>query len=342
MRNIFLEQLFMTGQPACEVPARIRETATLLTDKYIRNNIILVELADYEVHRAINNRFINLLLAGIIDPNTTCIDLKITNEMEVELYHRFKQGDETAGPYEVAFLSYRVANFMYDKLKPLPKEPLRSDIAMSLYLKLLDIIKNEWNRETRIPRQYLEYCFLSTLRQTMWENSPMFLSKRRYEISRVLWKLFGSEMNDLPVEQLLEGYNSLGLSTKISANDVEFIRAQKDQPRDWRLEEKEQDELANEWMNDGKFFEQHCSDLIKYAIVSRTLELAKKMDTSLDERTILLIVRSLQNFFDEKRGKGFKKSVLRLLAAEIEVVPITYEMVMYCYATSVKEVKDWL
>lgn len=327
--------MFLTEAPCGEIPAGYKRAAAGLTDRYIRRNIILNELADESVRTAIYNRYLHLMLDGCIPPTELSLDLHITPEMEAALYEAFRTGEKNADVLLVAFLSYHVAKFLRAKFHPLPEEPLLSELTMSLYTRLFDVLRNEWQKERMISTAYLEYSFLDEMRKVLWQNSTMQLSVRRYKLSYMLRRIFGDAFDELSVEDIIDGYNALGLCTKISRNDIDAIRMQRAAFGDlcaWGT-------LNHSVCCDLQYYFDSYEDLLEYEIERRTFEMARKMDSSLDERTMLAIVHSLQDFFEDKKGKGFKTEALRRLAADISVVPVTFEMVMYCYATSVKEVR---
>lgn len=331
MRNMLLEKLLLTARPEEEVPKAIVRKANQLTDLYIANFIMLPDKGGYKVRVLVYNRFVNLLLRGSIILETQSCNLFITTEMETAIYRQYQLRAAEAEEYVIAFLSYRVANFVHAKFHPLPEYHKLCDIILELYMALFQAIDRHTRLDIRIPGAYLDCLFVRQMWETLRMDCPLSMDRDKYCTIRCIRKTLGDSIYTLTPEEIVEAFRLQGrrvTRTEAEAAQRTYISLDADRAGEgmWELQH------LLPYYDD-------FSEMQEAEVQARTLELARKMEMSMTMATVLLVIASLREYYDmASRQAVLGRRRIAEAARVLDIRPRIYVMVMFCFATSVKEV----
>lgn len=334
MNSSLLKNIFFTEMPDGEIPKAYMQKAGVLATHYINRNIPLPNKGGHKTFILIRNRFLNLLLDGTIPFNTTSINLYVTEEMKLVLCREIQAGTEESGDYFVAFLSYRIQNFLNTHYCWVKDTHDYEDLVSSLYENFLLLIKKANLSVMGIPDSYLYPNFKGTVLNSLRMRDAFTKDRNCYSTVETIRNSFPDELASSSTEDIIIQMRTDKRKKDIPASYVEAAR--------YTVYSVE-DQLAREHRRDGA-----CISLLPPVhddyrpiydeeIMNLTFSLARNMDGSLSITDITVVINLLLDYFDdEKHTKKLSVRKLRECARRCNIKPAVFEMVMNCFVSTLQ------
>lgn len=330
-----LMKTFQTQMPKGVIPEAYLRKANTLAAHYVDKNIPLPDQGGHRIFILVRNRYLNLLLAGKISLNTASLNMYVTEEMKLAIYRALQDGDDEAGDYFVAFLSYRISNYTKSHYSWVTDVHDYADLVAALYEEFLLVIYKADLSKGCIPDTYLLPHFKKAVANNLRMRDAFTKNRNSFSTIESIRSTCPDELKTASNDEIYLILDQKGLRTDIPAYYVDDARRSVYSFEVQLDREQNREYSANTLLPTVK---DNYLPLYDDEITEMTFSLVRHMDGTLSISDIVLIKNFLWNYFDdEKHVRKISRKNLKLCASQCHVGVPTFEMVMNCYISSLKK-----